>query len=197
MIHCIKHISEQNVMKSNAMVYSTLSIYSWSLFQFTLNMVASKAPRNESTSQNVENGENLSENDTRQILVDKKRAEDNSSMQNELWIIIITLLMQDGPFFIIRSVCVFNFNVVSYLFLFFTFKNGILFSLQIYRIIAICTDKDYNYDSSNESNYVIRNAVTTIGNGMLRGDLVSDESVASNTKSELNLATVHIEREQY
>lgn len=54
--------------------------------------------------------------------------------------------------FILRTICVFKFNVVSYLFLFFTFKNGILFSLQIYRIIAICTDKDYNFDPANESN---------------------------------------------
>ena len=181
-------------MASNAMVYSTLSIYSWSLFQFTLNMVASKGP----STQSVENGDTQSTTTDRRILFDKKRADDSSTMQNELWIVIITLLMQDGPFFIIRSVCVFNYNVVSFLFLFFTFKNGILFSLQIYRIIAICTDKDYNYAHNNKNeNGVVCNAVANIGNRVIYGDLlINDNWTQGNTMNESNITTLQIEKEQ-
>jgi hypothetical protein len=103
----------------------------------------------------------------------KAQEEKKNYMHSELRIVIVTLIMQDCPFFILRSVCVFKFNVVSYLFLFFTFKNGILFSLQIYRIIAICTDNDYNYDPINDSDFVC-NAVATIGNGMISGDLINE-----------------------
>ena len=114
------------------------------------------------------------------ILGDKKRADHNESMHNELFNVMITLMMQDCPFFILRSVCVFKFDVVSYLFLFFTFKNGILFSLQIYRIIAICTDNDYNYDPINDD---LTNAVTAIGNGVISGNLINESFEKGNENS--------------
>jgi len=119
------------------------------------------------------NDENKSKTSGGKMVGDKNRADNNESMHNELYNVMITLMMQDCPFFILRSVCVFKFDVVSYLFLFFTFKNGILFSLQIYRIIAICTDNDYNYDPINDSDFVC-NAVATIGNGMISGDLINE-----------------------
>lgn len=110
-------------------------------------------------------------------------------MHNELFNVMITLMMQDCPFFILRSVCVFKFDVVSYLFLFFTFKNGILFSLQIYRIIAICTDSDYNYDPANDSD-LLCTAVTTIGNGVISGNLINEsfERGSDNSKNGSNMA---------
>jgi len=148
-------------MLSTPMVYCTLSIYSWSLFQFTLNLVvtrgrsagslgsltnSSKSNINASTT----SVNNIDKAKTSAIAMSNKKKH-NKAIHSELWNVMITLAMQDFPFFILRTVCVFKFDIVSYLFLFFTFKNGILFSLQIYRIIAICTDKDYNYDPSNES----------------------------------------------
>jgi hypothetical protein len=171
-------------MSNTQMVYTTLSIYSWSLFQFTLNMVASKKSdkaRSNSTDQSKEvdlvNPSTFSSNKTQ--LQDEKK----TYMHNELRIVIITLIMQDGPFFILRSLCVFKFNVVSYLFLFFTFKNGILFSLQIYRIIAICTD------FSNDSKHVIDQTVANIGNGVIHGDLIIQTNELNSMKDK-NLATI-------
>jgi hypothetical protein len=138
-------------MVSAPMVYTTLSIYSWSLFQFTLNLVVTRGRNTGSvTSLSNKSGNEFSANSIVNM-ANKKRASNSIYIHNELWNVIITLCMQDFPFFILRTVCVFKFNIVSYLFLFFTFKNGILFSLQIYRIIAICTDKDYNFDPLSKS----------------------------------------------
>ena len=171
-------------MSNKGMVYSTLCIYSWSLFQFTLNMVASKKSEKERSNStgskskeiDIENLASAAKNRT------KAQEEKKNYMHSELRIVIVTLIMQDCPFFILRSVCVFKFNVVSYLFLFFTFKNGIIFSLQIYRIIAICTD-------FSESKHLVDQTVTRIGNGMIHGDLIMQPKELNST-SEANLTQI-------
>ena len=128
------------------MVYATLSIYSWSLFQFTLNLVVNRG-RNMGTTgvQNRQNERELAEAMVAAVAPNTSTSPDKpkrrkSRFDSELLNVMITLIMQDGPFFILRMFCIFKFDIASYLFLFFTFKNGILFSLQIYRIIAIRTD---------------------------------------------------------
>lgn len=133
-------------MLNKPMVYATLSIYSWSLIQFTLNLVVTRGRSTGSNSSSL-----------RSNISSKKRALNKNSIHNELWNVVITLIMQDCPFVILRTICVFKFQIVSYLFLFFTFKNAILFSLQIYRIIAICTDKDYNFNQLCEIEIVNNN----------------------------------------
>jgi hypothetical protein len=161
-------------MVSTPMVYTTLSIYSWSLFQFTLNLVVTRGRNSGSaTSLSNKSGNEFSTNSIVNM-TNKKRASNNIYIHNELWNVIITLCMQDFPFFILRTVCVFKFNIVSYLFLFFTFKNGILFSLQIYRIIAICTDKDYNFDPLSKPTVdpsLFQHTVANIGGLMIPKDI--------------------------
>ena len=133
-IDLLSVLQEQAIMVNMNMVYAALSIYSWSLYQFTLNLVVIRRTTDNSLAD----------------MSSKTRYNNSKSMHNELWNVLITLTMQDCPFFILRIICVVRFNVFNYSFLFFTFKNGILFALQIYRIIAILTDKDYNYQLSND-----------------------------------------------
>ena len=77
----------------------------------------------------------------------------------------------------------FKFGVASYLFLFFTFKNGILFSLQIYRIIAIFTDKEAA--KAEEAAAAAANNAASGANlneeylQKLRNTLVADENMVS------------------
>ena len=82
-------------------------------------------------------------------------------MYNEIRIVLVTLMMQDCPFFILRTVCVFKFGIVTYLFLFFTFKNGILFALQVYKIFALYTD------FSQESKNILNKTITNTENGIM------------------------------
>ena len=131
-------------MENQAMVYATLSVYSWSLFQFTLNLVVTRGRIRMSTSSLFNSSENDDKTDTLNLsnsLIFKRKIKRNTQ-RNELFNVFISLFMQDFPFLIIRSICVFKFEIVSYLLLLFTIKNLILFLLQIYRIIAICTDKE-------------------------------------------------------
>ncbi len=62
--------------------------------------------------------------------------------RSEIWSILVTLALQDGPFFAVRLVAIIVYHVRSFLTYFFTFKNFLILILQTYRIAAICLEKD-------------------------------------------------------
>ena len=57
--------------------------------------------------------------------------------QLDVWSIIITLILQDGPFISFRLVLVFYYNVVSYMTAFVIAKNAMVITLQVNAFIAI------------------------------------------------------------
>ena len=63
-------------------------------------------------------------------------------LRSEIWSILVTLSLQDGPFFAVRLVAIIVFHVRSFLTYFFTFKNFLILVFQTYRIAAICFEKD-------------------------------------------------------
>ena len=156
-IDLLSVLQEQAIMINMNMVYTALTIYSWSLYQFTLNLVGGLSRVSDSNTDLVQNAK-----------TSNKRYNNRKSIHNELWNVLITLVMQDCPFFILRIICVVQFNVFNYSFLFFTFKNGILFAIQIYRIIAILTDKDYNFRLTNPNDTIISSFSSNINISMKR-----------------------------
>ncbi|CAF1950830.1 unnamed protein product [Rotaria magnacalcarata] len=63
-------------------------------------------------------------------------------LRSELWSILVTLTLQDGPFFAVRLIAIIVYHVRSFLTYFFTFKNFLILVFQSYRIAAICFEKD-------------------------------------------------------
>ncbi|CAF1510758.1 unnamed protein product [Adineta steineri] len=61
---------------------------------------------------------------------------------SEIWSILVTLALQDGPFFAIRLTAIIVYHVRSFLTYFFTFKNFLILIFQTYRIASICLEKD-------------------------------------------------------
>jgi hypothetical protein len=92
-------------MANRPMIFTALSIYSWSLFQFTLNLVVTRG--RSSGALTDEANKSTSENESANS--NKKRANNSSSMHNELWNVMITLMMVNKL----------NFNNISLLFFFF------------------------------------------------------------------------------
>ena len=88
-------LTEDKIMVSTPMVYATLTIYSWSLFQFTLNLVVT---RGRSSGANTGSAASLAQSDNSTVTgvsgKGKKKAGSNASTQNELWNVMITLMMQ-------------------------------------------------------------------------------------------------------
>jgi len=50
---------------------------------------------------------------------------------------VISLFLQDIPFFSFRAVLIFHYHILSYSMVFFTSKNGLIIILQWYRITVI------------------------------------------------------------
>ncbi|KAJ8020885.1 Transmembrane protein 26 [Holothuria leucospilota] len=62
-------------------------------------------------------------------------------LESEVWAIVTTMLLQDGPFLILRLILIFHFNVVSQFNIFFVCKNSLVLCLQTYRLIVLQIEK--------------------------------------------------------
>jgi hypothetical protein len=154
MIDLLSIFQEDKVIKDFQMIYSTLAVFSWSTFQFSLSLVASRGRtfRLETDSQHI------------QLASKQKNRYNNNPIKikticqklvsSELPSIFITILMQDLPFLIIRFIAVIHFKVHSYTTIFFTCKNLIILFLQFYRLYSICIehiDQDEQIDFDKQS----------------------------------------------
>jgi hypothetical protein len=70
------------------------------------------------------------------------RKRSSKFLRSEIWSILVTLILQDGPFFAVRLLAISVYHVRSFLTYFFTFKNFLILVFQTYRIAAICFEKD-------------------------------------------------------
>ena len=61
-------------------------------------------------------------------------------LETEGWAIFVSLIMQDGPFFIIRIISIFYYYILTYTNYFFAAKNALILALQMYRIVSIYLD---------------------------------------------------------
>ncbi|CAF1193901.1 unnamed protein product [Didymodactylos carnosus] len=175
MIDLLSIFQEETVLKKNEMVYSTLAVFSWSTFQFSLNLVATRG-----RTFNVEPVGTMIDNENNEMIQQKKEVRIelqrqtnsfkkrpaspeskcqwclNTFLNNELYSIFITITMQDLPFLVLRLIAVIHFKVHSYTTLFFTCKNVIILLLQIYRLWSICIEKtdqteQIDFDANGDS----------------------------------------------
>lgn len=58
-------------------------------------------------------------------------------IQTEMWAIFVSVLMQDGPYAIMRLISIIAYRIVTYTNYFFTGKNVFVLILQIYRLVSI------------------------------------------------------------
>jgi len=65
------------------------------------------------------------------------------ALHGEVFQILVTIIMQDGPFLILRLYLIVQFNVTSEMHIFFTCKNAIVSILLVYRLcILTCRGED-------------------------------------------------------
>jgi len=84
------------------------------------------------------------------------RKRSSKFLRSEIWSILVTLSLQDGPFFAVRLVAIIVYHVRSFLTYFFTFKNFLILLFQTYRIISICFEKDEQEQEFEEKIDTIR-----------------------------------------
>ena len=72
-------------------------------------------------------------------------------LHGEVFQILVTLLMQDGPFLVLRLYLIVQYSVVSEMHIFFTCKNAIVSILLVYRLcILTCRGEDTETDLFKE-----------------------------------------------
>lgn len=148
MIDLLSIFQEDKVIRNMKMVYAILAVFSWSTFQFSLNLVATRGrnfrmepdPLNQNLHLNFKQQARRSGKITIQSTCQKLCG-------SELPSIFITILMQDLPFFILRIIAVVRFEVQSYTTIFFTCKNLFILFLQMYRLWSICMEHIDHEDS--------------------------------------------------
>ncbi|XP_071487424.1 transmembrane protein 26-like [Diadema antillarum] len=126
----------EQVRCNRIMVICILSLWTWSLLQFTLGLTATKArkPRVAGTSQR------------------KKKKDDAPKVtyccETEVWGIMATVIMQDGPFLTMRLYLLTVEDAVNHMMIFFTCKNMLIMLLQVYRLLVICIERPETQSSS-------------------------------------------------
>lgn len=137
-------MSEKQIVEDKSFVYCILFIWSWSLFQFPFTVTATK--------------DNEEEEEEENQLDQKKETKREKCMkyveiflESEAWGIMISVLMQDGPFVIIRLIAIFKYKVFTYTNCFFACKNALVLALQLYRLISLYCEKKENKKKKGES----------------------------------------------
>ena len=103
-------------------------------------------------------------------------------MNGEVFQILITILMQDGPFLIFRLYIITTYNVMSEMHIFFTCKNILIVILLIYRLLVLsCSGEDAEESTfREEAGTKLRNIQLAIMED--KQDVTRDESIISIKK---------------
>ncbi|KAK7093206.1 transmembrane protein 26-like [Littorina saxatilis] len=131
---------EEVVKYEPILCMSILGIWSFSLIQFCLVLTASRARRDQSG------------------LVPIRRAKKTAGegkgagcCSADVYGIIISIVLQDGPFLVLRLLLIFKYNVLSYTNMFFTSKNTIVIVLLLYRLVVVQIEKRRECDEESET----------------------------------------------
>uniref|UniRef100_A0A9J8CTD6 Transmembrane protein 26 n=1 Tax=Cyprinus carpio carpio TaxID=630221 RepID=A0A9J8CTD6_CYPCA len=110
---------------NHQLVYVILAVWTWSMLQFPLHLaVVTSRPQN---SDEPEGGNGCCN------LVFLRHSTD-------IWNIVESLFIQDGPFLMVRLIVMIYFDVFHQMLVFFAIKNFLVVILNLYRIIVICQD---------------------------------------------------------
>ncbi|KAL1021088.1 hypothetical protein UPYG_G00008670 [Umbra pygmaea] len=126
---------EPEVKTNRAVIIVGLALFSWALMQFPLVLTQTNQPNVQTqpcfpTSQ----GEGLA---LVEGLLPSPSASSTFSCSSEVWSLLLTVGLQDGPFLIYRLYLMIRENVLNQLMIFFTCKNILIVLLEVYRIFVV------------------------------------------------------------
>ncbi|XP_064628932.1 uncharacterized protein LOC135488280 [Lineus longissimus] len=136
---------EKQVLLHPFLSYIILSIWTISLMQFVLVLTATKARRKKIALIRPTANEDGDGDDG-----ECSGCCGGKCCENEVWSILITVLLQDAPFLSLRLYVMVTFNLFNYTILFFTVKNALVIVLQFYRLVVVTCLKEENVSDDDE-----------------------------------------------
>ncbi|XP_013112408.1 transmembrane protein 26 [Stomoxys calcitrans] len=117
---------DDSIAKIPLLVYLTLGIWSWSLMQFTIVLSATRARRPRGGGSNKKDEQ-----------VPPTDCCNNCCCGIDVWGIVLNVILQDAPFLTFRLLIIFQYDIISYMNVFFTCKNSLVIVLQLYRLYVV------------------------------------------------------------
>ncbi|KAL7010703.1 hypothetical protein ACKWTF_016844 [Chironomus riparius] len=119
---------DNKIADEQILVYLTLSIWSWSLLQFTIVLTATRArkPRGASSHDAADEESNTCCSDC--------------CCSIDIWGIALNIILQDAPFLTFRLLIIIHYKIISYMNVFFTCKNTLVILLQLYRLYVVFSE---------------------------------------------------------
>ncbi|KAJ8372694.1 hypothetical protein AAFF_G00280230 [Aldrovandia affinis] len=106
--------------KSPGLVYAILAVWTWSMLQFPLHVAVVTSRPEESIEGH---GDSLL-----------------SRRSTDMWSIVGSLFIQDGPFLVVRLIVIIYYKVFHQMLVFFAIKNFLVVILNLYWLCIICHD---------------------------------------------------------
>ena len=128
---------EPAVVGDDLLGYIILGVWSFSLLQFCMVLTVTRSRRS-------------SVSYTHLLFLDDPSTKNSGCMccETEIWSILTTIFMQDGPFLTVRLLVTIKYKILNYSLLFFTCKNVLVIVLQLYRLfIVLCNAEDDKEDT--------------------------------------------------
>ncbi|XP_027863428.1 transmembrane protein 26 [Xiphophorus couchianus] len=107
---------------SRELVYVILGVWTWSMLQFPCHLCVVGPMTGQAADESVQ-GDSLW-----------------SNRSTDLWSIVETLFIHDGPFLVVRLIVIIHFGTFHQMLVFFAFKNFLVVVLNIYRLCVLYHD---------------------------------------------------------
>uniref|UniRef100_A0A096M0R8 Transmembrane protein 26 n=1 Tax=Poecilia formosa TaxID=48698 RepID=A0A096M0R8_POEFO len=107
---------------SRELVYVILGVWTWSMLQFPCHLSVVGPMSGEAADESVQ-GDSLW-----------------SNRSTDLWSIVETLFIHDGPFLVVRLIVMIHFGTFHQMLVFFAFKNFLVVILNVYRLYILYHD---------------------------------------------------------
>ncbi|XP_069468265.1 transmembrane protein 26-like [Ambystoma mexicanum] len=136
-IEILEVFTEPEVETNMNITVTGLALFSWALMQFTLVLTQLDSPPPPSApSRSVASFED-SESPAIDLEAKRRCRGSCSCCINEVWSLVITVGMQDGPFLIFRLYLMIHKHVLNQMMIFFAVKNVLTVLIEIYRIVVV------------------------------------------------------------
>ena len=164
----LESLKEQSVLCNLTLIILVLIIWSWSLLQFCLVMTAVAAPK-----PRVATGK-------------KERTFCWGCCENEIWALMMSVVLQDAPFLVMRLYLMVQYSAINQMMLFFTCKNIMVVLLQFYRMVILCTgDDDDDDDIDYEKGTELKNGLA-VDHSLCSVEIDDTEAMEADAEESLN-----------